>query len=343
MLVLFIRHAETVDNVAGVYAGVTDSELTNHGVQQTRYLATWLTENRPAVQKIFASPLQRTRRTANAILKAQKGRPDDDEILVKSPLLIEQDFGSYENTSFYKLPPDPQKTRRAAHAERHKDDPGFKDVESAESMAQRCDQFLDGLLLPTIFTLRSNDRPMVIVVSHGILLSHLWRRFLLRLPKKSITIAPEVTAARSRIVLEHPGGWSNTGILEVKLALPALDTQALPATTPDHGVDTQDRGSMAAALSTQPTSSSDTGSVINADEDSFFQRSIPVEAAVQTATKPPDLSKSHIGLQGSTVTLLTVNGQEHLKGLKRARGGIGSAKYDEGQKSLDSFFKRAKK
>ncbi|KAM3468559.1 hypothetical protein MY5147_007828, partial [Beauveria neobassiana] len=34
MRLLLIRHGETVDNVAGIFAGVRDSALTTHGVLQ---------------------------------------------------------------------------------------------------------------------------------------------------------------------------------------------------------------------------------------------------------------------------------------------------------------------
>jgi len=37
-----------------------------------------------------------------------------------------------------------------------------------------------------------------------------------------------------------------------------------------------------------------------------------------------------------------INCTEHLKGLKKTRGGIGSLKHDEGQKSIESFFKKRK-
>jgi hypothetical protein len=128
------------------------------------------------------------------------------------------------------------------------------------------------------------------VVSHGILLSHLWRRFLLRFPKKSITICAEVTAAKGQIILEHLGGWSNTGVLEI-----SVEKQASNEDSPS-----------------------------------------------KVASLPP-LSSTRTALLGYKVEIRAVNAQFHLQGVKRARGGIGSARYDEGQKSLDSFFKRAKK
>jgi broad specificity phosphatase PhoE len=41
-----------------------------------------------------------------------------------------------------------------------------------------------------------------------------------------------------------------------------------------------------------------------------------------------------------SLVVKAVNSLEHLKGLKKTRGGIGSSKHDEGQKTIESFFKK---
>ncbi|KAF2219558.1 histidine phosphatase superfamily [Elsinoe ampelina] len=353
MLIFFVRHGETVDNVGGIYAGVRDSELTNHGILQARSLADYLRQSRCPVGLILASPLQRARRTAEAILDAQNGKTgtqtsagDADPgrsqaTIVKTPLLIEQDFGFYEGKPFYARSSESNKSGKDAHYDKHRQDPNFKDVESKESMAKRCDEFLDEFLVPAIHE-RDGQDIAIAVVSHGILLSNLWRRFLLRLARKSITIAPEVTAAKGQIILEHLGGWSNTGFLEVRLTsrsdpdaglvndlqllsngqgtVPASD--ALPSSTTNEAASTEVDGD-----TTTPPVPISTGEVADPDTPSVL-------------FNVPPRSR---GLASYDVNILTVNGQEHLRGVKRARGGIGSSKYDEGQKSLDSFFKKAKK
>ena len=43
-------------------------------------------------------------------------------------------------------------------------------------------------------------------------------------------------------------------------------------------------------------------------------------------------------LEGWKMTIKIVNGKEHLKGLKRTGGGVGSSKYDESQRKIESFF-----
>ncbi|KAK6535623.1 hypothetical protein TWF694_002078 [Orbilia ellipsospora] len=72
MKILFIRHGETTDNLRHVYAGITDSSLTSHGVLQTARLATHLATSIPPVTHIFASPLSRAKKTAEAIHDEQK-------------------------------------------------------------------------------------------------------------------------------------------------------------------------------------------------------------------------------------------------------------------------------
>lgn len=43
-----------------------------------------------------------------------------------------------------------------------------------------------------------------------------------------------------------------------------------------------------------------------------------------------------------TVAVKVINCKDHLQGLQRTRGGIGSAKFDEKQKTMDSFFAASK-
>ena len=47
-------------------------------------------------------------------------------------------------------------------------------------------------------------------------------------------------------------------------------------------------------------------------------------------------------LQGWKMVVKAINSKEHLAGIKRARGGLGSSRHDEAQKSIDFFFKKQK-
>jgi hypothetical protein len=64
---------------------------------------------------------------------------------------------------------------------------------------------------------------------------------------------------------------------------------------------------------------------------------VPIRAAV--AASPairPRIAR------GWSSTILAINGKDHLRGIKRTRGGIGSSRHDASQSSIKIFFKRCK-
>lgn len=63
-----------------------------------------------------------------------------------------------------------------------------------------------------------------------------------------------------------------------------------------------------------------------------------LEIKVDAIVSSEEIEKSTVQL-----TVVRVNALDHLHGLKRTRGGIGSAKFDSKQKTMDSFFKPAAK
>lgn len=327
MELYLIRHGETVDNVAGLYAGVRDSALTNHGHEQANRLGQHFAKNDVRFTHIFSSPLSRAAQTADAIRSAQKAEEGSDELhralqVTTAPELIEQDFGYYEGKSF-QARSDPKRSGREAHRDQHKDDPGFKDVESKESMNSRADQFLDTYLMPLITT-NSSQTLVVAIVSHGMLLSHLWRRLLLRLPPKSVSVDPEVTAARGSIILQHLGGWGNTGYLELALTRAAKEQvrQNLDVPEPEPEPEPSDNSSTTMAEPVAAVASEEDVSAAVADQ-----------KASTPSTEPQILT-------GWTTLVRAIDRKDHLTGLKRQRGGIGSSAHDKGQKKLDGFFKR---
>lgn len=344
-----IRHGETVDNVAGLYAGVRDSQLTNHGVDQTKRLGEHFAK-RQTFTHIFASPLTRALKTAQAIQSAQPKTSSNNTpvAIVEVQELIEQNFGTYEGKTFHART-EARKTGREAHREQHKDDPGFVDVESKESMNKRADVFLDEHLMPLFTQTPEHGRLGVAIVSHGILLSHLWRRILLRLPPKSVSVEPAVTAARGPIVLQHLGGWSNTGYLEL-----AIDKVAVPSHSHKDGTAeetaTTAQETAATVVKSEPHASdfsvsSDTSNHDCSAADAVKPGSFPgLDQAGQqeTAATTVQIQKfppAHLP-SGWTTVILAVDRKDHLVGLKRQRGGIGRSAHDDKQGKLESFFKK---
>ncbi|KAI1753677.1 histidine phosphatase superfamily [Xylaria castorea] len=259
MRLLLVRHGESVDNVAGLYAGSRDSPLTNHGVLQAKRLGAHIASRRAIIgpiRHLFASNLQRAYQTAEAIADACESQ-DSDAIsvtldVIRVEELREKDFGSSEGKKF---------------GTRENDDGS----ESPVSMRLRIDLFLDHHLSPIIDQLAA-ENATVVVVAHGIILNVLLKALLSRYPFKS---------ASSLLMEERPGSeyqapWSNTGVLQASL---------------------------------EPSSSN-----------------APLQLhSVQMVYTKVELT----------------NNVDHLQGLKKTRGGIGSAKFDSKQRTMDSFFTSA--
>ena len=280
-------------------AGVKDSALTTHGHLQAERLGQYLAQRGLRFTHIFSSDLERAHKTAKAICSAQ-GTCKDDEITNNKPkvqplvILREQDFGFYEGKPFYARPRESNRSGKKDHRSQHQNDPEFKDVESKESMAARMDQYLREHLLPNIVEERHGKEAVVAIVSHGIILSHLWRCFLKCFPKNSVALSPGLSVGKGGVTpVEYLGGWSNTGYLELKVVKSATPESSLP---------------------TSPS------------------------------LAPPDRNDRNlsVSLPSHKVVVKVINGKEHLVGLKRTRG-VGSSQFDEGQKKIDTFFKKPKK
>jgi hypothetical protein len=203
-------------------------------------------------------------------------------------------------------------------------------------MRARVETFIDAHLVQ--FMHEVEEDTSVAVVAHGIILSHLWRAILKRF-HPFVTVGPDVQSKAPGFSLEYLGGWSNTGYLDLEVkrragsshetSKPCVNagTSAEISTAPDpilpnssEPEDSMPRGPSASSplLSHKPTT--------------IVQ--LPLDASL--APSPPRSIKE---LQ---LVVKAVNSQEHLKHLKKTRGGIGSLKHDSNQKTVDSFFKKRK-
>ena len=89
---LLLRHGESERSVERRFAGREDVALTRDGVRQAKLAGARLATE--GVDVIVSSPLQRARRTAEAVAEAT-GAP-----LVIDEALIEADFGAWEGLTF---------------------------------------------------------------------------------------------------------------------------------------------------------------------------------------------------------------------------------------------------
>ncbi|KAF1851987.1 phosphoglycerate mutase-like protein [Cucurbitaria berberidis CBS 394.84] len=335
MRLFLVRHGETVDNVAQLYAGSRDSELTNHGYQQATRLGTHFRGVGLSFTHIFSSHLQRAAKTAGKIREAQLTRTNAEGLqqavpdVIQLSLLMEQDFGSMEGKKWYDRSPEVQLSGKEHHRQENKDTAGFVDVESKDAMAQRADTFLDEHLLLLLEDSAEATDLVVAIVSHGIFLSSLWKRILLRLPPKSVVLCPELQAT-ARPSLEHLGGWSNTGYLELCMTKTLLP-DSTPAYLPSSPAETPATAEHVGKVELLPAATGDV-----ATDQQLAVEAPPLPAGLGIMSPTPRIAK------GWTAKILNINGKDHLKGLKRTGGGVGSSRHDASQKSIETFFKRRK-
>ncbi|KAK4186255.1 putative phosphoglycerate mutase [Podospora australis] len=319
MRLFLVRHGETVDNVAGVYAGTRDSPLTAHGVLQAKRLATdFATKKRLRVTHIFSSDLKRAVDTAIAVVDELKGG-DAPELkakrldLVQLPELRERDFRSGEGKKF-----------------------GYvqTDAETPGEMRVRAGKFLEGWLLPILDgdgQEEAEGEEAVVVVAHGLILGSLWRVLLSRFGGSGLAGRPGVG--------EGHVAWSNTGYLEL-LVTAERDTSASPdvsdrAVAGDVGDDTLGGvGASARVVSPSLLSSGcPTSAMLGVSDRIVSERVISDSATsvVPSGDRKPQQPRYQM-------TVVGVNVLTHLEGLKKTRGGIGSARFDKRQRTMDSFF-----
>ncbi|KAF5696433.1 hypothetical protein FGLOB1_13520 [Fusarium globosum] len=191
MRLFLIRHGETVDNVANLYAGSRDSALTVHGVMQAQRLASHFSEH-VAIDRIFSSNLSRAVHTAQAILNAQKRA--EDLKLIQVPELREKDFGTGEGTKF-------------GAATKH------EGSETPLAMRKRVDVFLDEHLP------RLDEDSTVCIVAHGIILGTFYKALR---DRTSSSAGPDAEPEGQASTFVRPS-WSNTGYIEALVTRDSSD------------------------------------------------------------------------------------------------------------------------
>lgn len=145
--------------------------------------------------RVFSSDLQRARLTAEALVTgSHRGQiPINNEpasTLVLLEALRERDFGSHEGQKWPVLG-------------------DARDKESRSSLETRAKVFLDENILPLLAGDNTKEE-IVAVVSHGQILSIIWRCLIYFFGEKAISTVP----GSDRINMLP---WSNTGYLELEI------------------------------------------------------------------------------------------------------------------------------
>ncbi len=94
---LLVRHGQIRANLDSVWHGSTDSGLTARGHEQARRVGEHLARTRPHISALYASPLERTRHTAEPIAEALGISPELE------PDLVEFGIGQLEGVSYAAL------------------------------------------------------------------------------------------------------------------------------------------------------------------------------------------------------------------------------------------------
>lgn len=228
--------------------------------------------------------------------------------VVQVPELREKDFGSEEGKRFG--------TRGKQDAATVSSAATWVAPESQESMRIRIERFVDAFFVPTVREAASDPNlGLVVIIAHGIILNVLLRTLLTRFgPDEMAKLAkPGDAPWRS----EWLASWSNTGYLEAELRVATTVVVLGPSTSvgdPDasHGI--------AAVKGPVLTAPSKVVAVTEHDTD----LPAPVTGDIQLVVR-------------------AVNCVEHLSGLKKTKGGLGSVGHDEKQRTVDSFFSRPAK
>ena len=275
-----------------------DSALTVHGHLQAERLGKYFAGRGLKFTHVFSSDLQRAYKTACAIQKActlVAAEESKEGAVLQLEILREQDFGFYEGKPFYARPRTSDKSGKEDHRLQHQNDADFKDVESKESMSSRTDLIVVQHLIPILTNGSDEEDTTVVLVSHGIILNHLWRSILKRFSQNSVALLPGLSVSGGGSTpLEYLGGWSNTGYLELEIV--KKSSELLEGST---------------TFSTGPSAA------------------------------PKEPAADIVLLQAYKMTIKVVNGKEHLTGLNRTRN-VGSSQHDEGQRNIESFFKKRK-
>ena len=142
----FIRHAQTDYNVAGIFAGRIDCNITPEGLEQARNL---LSEEEKDFDYIYCSPLKRTKQTLEAIIP--------ESIPIIDERIIEISIGEWEGKKKESF----DKNLLALYRLGEYTPPG---AETTSEVDKRVCDFVESL-----FSTYKNDEKILIVTHNGVM------------------------------------------------------------------------------------------------------------------------------------------------------------------------------
>ncbi|TCD70896.1 hypothetical protein EIP91_001204 [Steccherinum ochraceum] len=225
LIITFVRHGESTDNLKSVWAGWKDAPLSNHGMNQARACGDALSSTR--FKAIHASPLLRAFSTAQAIHAAQ---PDPKPTFTTSLLLREQHFGVAEGQPWEMTPKPhmtlPEQIAQGIYPVLHRREEKFPQGESLDDLSGRATEAVEACVMPHVReALRSGVKGgHVALVSHGLCISEMVPALL---RKDARGVAPEdkyrglMNTAWTRVTVDVPG-WDGKALEFADNDLPPL-------------------------------------------------------------------------------------------------------------------------
>ncbi|SCV68204.1 BQ2448_325 [Microbotryum intermedium] len=336
LIITMIRHGESADNVTGksqgrrrcpVWAGHRDAPLTNHGFNQSMRLAKHFQD--VPLTAIYTSDLKRAQTTARNVASLNKTQPPPP--FTVSPLLREQFFGEAEgwpwNAGLYSSSHLPWEDHRA-----------FRLAPFAESLTDvsiRADKVLRHFVLPhLIASAESETAHHILLVAHGIWLSEMRYAF-------ARAQDPQVRFVKS-------SGYLNTAWSRFEIDLVEEDevVERVQNEVPFGGNESVgSRSSSHHHHDRSGTSTSTNASTTAANAGDLATMPERIRALLPTLPdlpprdpKLPPPFADDVPLPKLKFKVIATNQAEHLEGLVRTKGGIGSSTHDEKQRGLQEFF-----
>lgn len=229
--------------------------------------------------------------------------------------LREKDFGSDEGKRFG-TPGSDKATSASSTVD-------LVSSESQDSMKARADRFIDTVLVPAMAQITLPiGTGSIVIVAHGIILNVLLSCLLTRFGPDEVTKLARPGDAPWRS--EWLATWSNTGYLEsvLRVSTPVAE----PALEISESLTDRDAASQQI---------DDQGATPSGDREA----NSPLREGARVSSPSPPRSLVPI----IQISVKGVNCVQHLQGLKKTRGGIGSAASDSKQRTMESFFPRPAK
>ncbi|KAF8510068.1 phosphoglycerate mutase [Hysterangium stoloniferum] len=171
--VTFVRHGESTDNLAAVWAGWKDAPLSNHGMNQAKACGEYFS-NIP-ITAMYVSDLKRAHTTAKAIFDAQD---EPKPSFTVSPDLREQHFGIAEGEPWVIEREVNTNSAEKVFPTLQGRDAKYPEGESLNDLSKRTNRAAMKFILPWIWDTektygKKEGEVHLVVVSHGLCISEL--------------------------------------------------------------------------------------------------------------------------------------------------------------------------